>query len=408
MDFLSKMKIIAKYFWIIAILIIALDIVLRFWHLSYPNWQIFDEVYYPKYADTYFGSGTYFDVHPNLGKMIIAGGIYLFGNNSFGWRFFQAIFGSGLIMMIFFFALSLFKDKLTALISLVLASVCTMIFVESRLSLINIFLAFFTTLGLYLFWLWVEKKQVWLLTVSLISLALATSVKWSGLLALLAIIIYFILLVTTDKKFLEYVKSKKIFVILSILVFAGVYIGIFFLGNRSQYNFWQWHQQALNFHLTLKDTHPYQSRWWTWILDIRPIWLEFKKVAENVYVCIIEIVNLPLVWLSLVAFIYGICQTIKKKNRELIFLIITILCLYLPWILVKRVTFLYLFLPVMPFLIILSANFLRYLISKKFTIIAITTIVLVIGFFIYFYPLMTGQNVSYSSYSQHMWLKSWY
>lgn len=402
------MKIIEKYFWLIAIIIIAIDIFLRFWHLGTPNWFVFDEVYYPKYADTYFDNGTYFDVHPNLGKLIIAGGIYLFGNNSFGWRFFEAVFGSGLIIVIFFFTLSLFRNKLTALISLVLASSCTLIFVESRLGLINIFLAFFTTLGLYLFWLWIEKKHLWLLAVSMISLALATSIKWIGFLALLAAIIYFILLITTDKKFLDYVRGKKIYIILSILIFAGVYAAIFFLGNNSQYSFWQWHSQALNFHLTLKDSHPYASRWWTWILGIRPIWLEFKKIAENTYVCIVEIANLPLVWLSLVAFIYSTYLAIKKKNQAIIFLIIAILCLYLPWILVKRITFLYLFLPVIPLLIILSANFLRYLISKKLTIIAVVTIVLIVGFFVYFFPLMTGKNVSYSTYSQHIWFKSWY
>lgn len=27
-----------------------------------------------------------------------------------------------------------------------------------------------------------------------------------------------------------------------------------------------------NYHATLKATHPFESRWYTWLLGLRPVW----------------------------------------------------------------------------------------------------------------------------------------
>ncbi|MCL5794904.1 MAG: hypothetical protein M1338_00900, partial [Patescibacteria group bacterium] len=108
---------------------------------------------------------------------------------------------------------------------------------------------------------------------------------------------------------------------------------------------------------------------------------------------------------------YAIFRIIKEKKINLLFLVLAITALFISWTVVKRITFLYLFLPVIPLLALLVGGFLAELWSKKqkyLKTIAVVLLVLIAGFFIYFYPLMIGTPVSYKTYYNHMWLKSWY
>lgn len=404
-------KIFDKYFWLLVVLIFIANIGWRFWYLGSPNWPIFDEVYYPKYALNFLHDESYFDVHPPLGKIFIAASIYLFGDSPFAWRFSEALFGLGVLIIIFFFVLSLFKSRLIALVSLILASFSMMLFVESRLGLINIFLVFFIILGLYLFWLFYIKKNFFYFIGSLASLSLATSVKWIGFLPFIAIIIFLILIYFYHRENFPLNRKNYWLVLLTVLISVAIYLGGFYLTNKSDFGLVEWHKQALGFHLNLTEHHPYQSPWWSWPLGIRPIWLEFKDIGQGKYVAIIEMINIPLIWLGVLAFFYSLWEMRYKNNEQLVFLILTILVLFLPWALVKRITFLYLFLPVVPLLIILEANFLGKLLKNKsivLKIIACILIFLIAGFFLYFYPLLTGKEIDFSTYQKHMWLKSWY
>ena len=38
-----------------------------------------------------------------------------------------------------------------------------------------------------------------------------------------------------------------------------------------------------DYHANLNATHPFQSVWYQWILDIRPIWYYFKETTDGVY-----------------------------------------------------------------------------------------------------------------------------
>ena len=80
---------------------VAIGGYLRFAHLSRPKSLVFDEVYYVegarqllKYGVEFNGSSSVFVVHPPIGKWVIASGIWLFGDNPFGWRFAVALLGT--------------------------------------------------------------------------------------------------------------------------------------------------------------------------------------------------------------------------------------------------------------------------------------------------------------------------
>src|SRR6201991_2311506 len=110
--------------WLGPLLVTAFGAILRFDRLRVPRTLIFDETYYAKDAWSYLQYGVEakwvnnvnalvqagrtnifvhnspeFVVQPPLGKWMIAGGEWIFGLNSLGWRFSAAVFGTLSILL---------------------------------------------------------------------------------------------------------------------------------------------------------------------------------------------------------------------------------------------------------------------------------------------------------------------
>jgi dolichyl-phosphate-mannose-protein mannosyltransferase len=153
--------------WIGPLLVTAFGGFLRFNRLSLPNALIFDETYYVKEAYSFltfgveqnfvknantlivsgntriFSPGAEYVVMPPLGKWLIAAGEWLFGLNSFGWRFSAAVFGSLAILLICRITRRMTRSTLLGCIAGLLMSLDGLEFVMSRTGLLDIFLMFF-------------------------------------------------------------------------------------------------------------------------------------------------------------------------------------------------------------------------------------------------------------------------
>jgi dolichyl-phosphate-mannose-protein mannosyltransferase len=197
----------------VLLLLILVSALLRFVRLSEPAELVFDETYYAKDACLYAGQTpedcmllqeteqSY--VHPPLGKWLIAVGIKLFGFSSFGWRFMAAVFGTGLVVVVFLLTRQLFHDLWTAGIAGLLVATDFLMLVQSRIAMLDIFLAFFVSLAFTFMAL--DRNEVLRVRnhfgesqsggsasyrpvhryAAGASLGLALAVKWSALLALL-------------------------------------------------------------------------------------------------------------------------------------------------------------------------------------------------------------------------------
>jgi dolichyl-phosphate-mannose-protein mannosyltransferase len=76
-------------------LLILIILALHFATIMQPAEPVFDEKYYvPAARYILQGSGTDRIEHPPLAQLIITGGIFIFGDNPFGWRFFSIVFGA--------------------------------------------------------------------------------------------------------------------------------------------------------------------------------------------------------------------------------------------------------------------------------------------------------------------------
>src|SRR3989344_9040533 len=88
-------KEILKETWIFILILVIFSFLLRLWHLGAIKEEIFDEVYFIDFAKNYLAGTSFFDIHPPLGKLILAVGIRFF-EDQFGWRIMAAIFCTGL------------------------------------------------------------------------------------------------------------------------------------------------------------------------------------------------------------------------------------------------------------------------------------------------------------------------
>ncbi|HEY9291625.1 MAG TPA: phospholipid carrier-dependent glycosyltransferase [Microlunatus sp.] len=157
--------------WLSTLVITALAFALRLVHLGRPNYLVFDETYYAKDAYSLLKFGyernwpddanasivaghpdvmektAEFVVHPPIGKWLIAGGIQLFGMNSFGWRFASLVFGSLLILITIRLVRRVSRSTMIGCLAGLLLTVDGLSFVMSRIALLDIFLAFFVVAG---------------------------------------------------------------------------------------------------------------------------------------------------------------------------------------------------------------------------------------------------------------------
>ena len=77
--------------------------------------------------------------HPPLGKLLIAVGILIYGDQWYGWRIMSAIFGAIGVAIMYWLAHAMTKSRPVALLASGLLMIDGLYFVESRTGVLDIF-----------------------------------------------------------------------------------------------------------------------------------------------------------------------------------------------------------------------------------------------------------------------------
>ena len=177
--------------------LLALSLATHFAWFGYPDMTVFDEVHFGKFLSAYFTHAYYFDIHPPLGKLILAGWGWLWGfqpgfsfsnigdvfpdNTYMALRFLPSLAGSLLPLVIYFIARKLKMGWPAALAAGLFVALDNALVVQSRLILLDSFLLLFG-FGAVLCWLNSRDKPnryPWLLAAGVLG-AMAMSIKWTG------------------------------------------------------------------------------------------------------------------------------------------------------------------------------------------------------------------------------------
>ncbi len=397
---------------------------------SYPTCQngtYFDEIYHARTAYEFNHDLTiYENTHPQLGKLIMALGVKLFGMTPFGYRCMGTLLGVLMLPILYLFIKRMFQSTFLSTVGTLLFAVDFMHFTQTRIATIDVFIVFFILLMYYFMYRFYEqskeavnlKKYVLYLFLSGLMFALGISSKWTGAYAGVGLaLIYAISIYNIWKQ--AKAENKNFGKILAVLLSCGV--GFFVLIPAAVYfivyipyficmkdpinldSFMRINTHMFNYHSKLNDTHPFASKWYEWILDLKPIWYyqSLNPYAEGIKGTIAAFGN-PLVWIGgFAAVLYMLKDTINKKNGIGLFLFIAYIVQILPWIPVAeaRTTFIYHYFPAVPFLIMgicyVFDIYLKRYKNAKGSVIAICafTATAVLLFFVY-YPVLSGLECS--------------
>jgi dolichyl-phosphate-mannose--protein O-mannosyl transferase len=416
------------------ILIAIAAFLVRIINLGSPKGLVFDEVYYVDgardllmYGVEVSGADPEFIVHPPVGKWLIASGIKLFGDNEFGWRFASAVFGTLLILLFARLVHVLFYSPLLTALAAALMALDGLLLVHSRTALLDLFLTFFTLLGVLL---WHRNRHIW----AGIAFGLAIGCKWSAIyfVAIIGLVAVYRILIAHDiRKTLKPIAAKFAqYGLLPVFVYTLTWAGWFMSdrgwsrqSSKNPLSSWiHYHSEMLNFHTGLTATHPYQANPWSWLIMGRPTSFFYDSPkgcsAEN---CAQEVLALgtPLLWwVGSIAIAVVVGYWIKSLINHRIdnaanLVVLGLAAGYLPWFAMQqRTVFTFYAIIIEPFLILAIIYCAKLLLASGLKPVVSQSIVggvlaLIVVCFLYFIPLFTGQIITYEDWNLRMWFESW-
>jgi dolichyl-phosphate-mannose--protein O-mannosyl transferase len=416
------------------LLIACASLILRLANLSRPKGFVFDEVYYVdgardflKFGVEVAGNKPEFIVHPPVGKWLIAGGIKIFGDNEFGWRFATALIGTLLILLFARLVHILFFSPLLTAMAAALMAMDGLLLVHSRTALLDLFLTFFVLLAVYLW----HRQRHWY---AAIAIGLAMGTKWSAVYFLLAMAIVSMYRVFSSHSGRTLIRPTLLkftqYGFLPILVYVSTWSG-WFISKRGWdrswspnvfQSWWHYHAEMLGFHTGLTEKHSYQANPWSWMIMGRPTSFfyaspqgcESKNCAQEILA-----IGTPILWwfgtIAVAVVIgYWIVSMYRRSTDGVLNLtVLGIIAGYLPWFFIQQRTvftfYAIIFEPFVLLAIIYCAKLvLDSAMQPRVSIAFVTTAMILIFLnFIYFLPLFTGEIINYDEWLKRMWLSSW-
>lgn len=395
--------------------IIGLALVIGFWMFSWQNIaQIpthnFDEFHYIPAAKSFMSHGPIINVeHPPLGKIIISWGISIMGDNPMGWRLMSTIFGSLTLAGVFLWSMILFRSLPTALFISTLTIANQMLYVQSRIAMLDTFMtAFLIWAGLCFSYWWKNRKNNAVLAVSGVFLGLALATKWFSLfpIALAGLLVLF----CGYKN-----KSIKPTLIFSSALFFAYAICFYPMATQDQGSwsqFIQWQIDMWSLQQRVPGAHPYLSAWYSWPLELRPIWYAYIPSADrSLFQGVVLLGNPFILWGGVLAMIYGVWLSLKKKCPIAREVLVVYLIFFLSWAIIPRkATFFYYYYPaalMLGFMLARALEDLRPILKKYFEAVRWSFAGVSIALFIYFFPILSGQSAPLNSLRAWCWFRSW-
>lgn len=427
---------------------------------SYLNSAYFDEIYHARTAFENVENIYPYEVsHPPLGKLIISLGVRIFGMTPFGWRFMGTLFGVLMLPVVYVFLKKLFGGRAVPVCCTLIFAFDFMHFTQTRIATIDTYAVFFILLMYLFMYMYLtadrdgrglaaiaecedENEKVprrnWLPYLALPGLffGLGAASKWTciyagaglGVLWLGDRIYRGVKMCRAGRKW-YYIRETSENILWCLLFFVLVPCAVYYasyypygkasgMSGLSMYFTRDYLDIVLKnqefmftYHSGVTASHPYSSRWYQWILDIRPILYYLKYFDDGTKSSFGAFVSPLLCWGGLLSMLAMGYMAIRRRDGKAAFILIGYLAQLLPWVLITRVTFEYHYFPSTVFLVLAMGHVFTdvkaYSPHWKRVVFSFTAVS--VGLFAVFYPVLSGLRVpQWYSHELLCWIPGWW
>ncbi len=336
---------------------------------------------------------------PPLGKLIVAAGIKLFGDNPLGWRIMSVVFGALTVAGLFLWVQLLVEDYSIALIAAILALLDNFIFVLARAALMDIFLVGFVIFGLLAFTAALKLDNISdagrraFFLMGGVFLGFACACKWNGVDTLGIVVVTSIGLLWLSRRscnpeLASYAKHLRqagtswaalSLLFVPVLAYSITFIPLLHSLNRPfsfhelvSMNIFIW-----KFHRAVVGNVFLVGRWYTWPLQVDPL-RSLSYLVGNWYI----------MWVGLLALLFCARRFGRSLPETLIVLLYA--ANFLQWAITPQsCLFYYYYFPSAVFLGVAIALALRQLPEHVFGVrVATLSVLPALVVFAYCYPRM--------------------
>ena len=405
-----------------------------------PHKFVFDEVHYvPAARALLWRTHLANPEHPPLAKALIAAGIALFGDNSLGWRIGSTIAGTATILALFWTLWLLFGRLRTAVLGTLFGLVNFTVYVQARIAMLDSYMAAFLLLGIAAL-LWSMRAQTpreasrrWLL--GALSMGLAVGCKWTAAPYVAFAAIAFVATRlhdarATDRPLADALGGQRqrhwpglsawravpTLGAVSVLVYLLCFLPTFLLRTDTVTLSTLLPLQRTMFELQTQvlPPHTYQSSWWTWPLDLRPIWYLYEPV-DGAQRGILMLGNPAILWGGLVAVAACLWRWMRGGDVKLLAAVLLWAASFLIWAAIPKSLgfFYYYYVPSILICLPLAAACQELAApgaggpgraihwDEAFAAFAI-------GLFVFFWPILSAAALpAADSFKHWMWLPGW-
>jgi len=335
--------------------------------LATPDKIAFDEVHYVPAAkqliDKAPREALLNPMHPPLAKEFMAASIRVFGDNPLGWRYPSAVFGALAIVAIYLCGLALFGSQGPALAAAALTFLNQMVFVQSRIAMLDIYALTFDLFGIAAFIAGYNRQRPEMaFALAGLFFGLAGASKWSGFFPLgvaIAIVAAVRLLQGWRTQFAEpnaqdwyrpdrwlefrYYHFALCFVLVPAVTYFIAYIPV---TGFSLSGFIEAQRRIFAENSAAHPAHLYMSSWPSWPLLMRPIWYQFDKISDDRFQAIVFLGNPLILWPALVALAICARDFIVARGTQAFLILAFYIGPWLAWAMLPRsIGFIYYYLP---------------------------------------------------------------
>ncbi|MDD6160724.1 MAG: phospholipid carrier-dependent glycosyltransferase [Oscillospiraceae bacterium] len=417
---------------------------------TYMNSGYFDEIYHPRTALEHLNRVYPYEVsHPPLGKLILSLGVVLFGMTPFGWRFMGTLFGVLMLPILYIFLKNLFGKTAVAFCGTCLFAFDFMHLVQTRIATIDTYGVFFILVSYYFMYRWLSvpagtklRRSVLPLFLSGLFWGIGCASKWTVVYAGVGLAVLWLLGLifkgrewyhatdgTGKPSFTAHVVGTTLlsvvfFVIIPVAIYVAAYIPYLVadnLKNGTELTLpnllkLTWDNQVfmLTYHQGVHDHHPYESYWYQWIFDARPIlyYRDLDLAQSQGIKSLFASFNNPLVsWAGLLSFAAVIIQTVRRRCGTGLFITIALLSQLVPWLGIGRTLFAYHYFPTTLFLVFCIAYLMNDMLSRRrkgCTLAVYGFTGCTVAVYALFYPALTGLYAPVWYFNNLLrWFPSW-